>query len=375
MPTIDAYGLLGEPLEGIVSPRIAAGIYIQNNRFGDHSAEEFDGTRSGEDGKTWKETPFRDWYQAGNDATPDDFSHPFSSQYAQEAAGAAGSSCVRMATNDATATIHVQNHDVYAATLHSGMIEFGRFFTGHEAKPLTIAFTMRASSNTTKGEIKVALGCYNESYAYLGEELFDSADLPEDPEDLETWQRQFMHTFSAIPTGTHYIVVHIGLKAATGGIYNYLDVGSVSLMTNPFNPDRYDTSTPEHFVDFDPVRMAANPGFGMMAPGTRDQRMMTGRLHRQNVAPEGPKWKVDTSWYREDAATTRALLAAWEASTHGLGVPVPHPVPLCIDFGMGGPLPFFGYYHVVGDLSSSFSRHWTVGSSGGYDMGLSFEEI
>lgn len=367
---MDAWGGLQFPLSASVSPRYALGIPLPNPKFRDYSSAEFSGTKVGADGKTWNEARWRSWYYTGS--IPN---HGYGTTGRWNPAGFLGSSHLYMATAGTSTTVDLDDHVLLSQTLYSELLPFSALYPSHYLKAITLAATIAGTAALAPGtDVRAMLACYSAAYAYLGSVEFNLAATWSALGGTLQWKRQVAHTAAAMDSATAYVQLHLGLKSPSGT--SQLSVAEFSLMLNATDGKQYDAGDVEYFVDVGPVRMAGLPGLGLQSPGVRDGRTMVGALQRATVSPEGFKLRCTTSWYRESAATTQKLLTAWQASQEGLGPSVPGPVPLCIDFGLGGTLPFFGYWHASGSsLDAPFNANWNVGAGGGYDMSLAWEEV
>jgi len=367
---MDAWAGLQFPLSASVTPRYALGIPLPNPKFRDYSSAEFSGTVVGPDGKTWNQARFRSWYYNG--AIPN---HGYGVTGRWNPAGFLSASHLYMATAGNSTTVDLDDHVFLSQTLHSEMLPFSALYPSHYLKAITLAATISGTAALTPGtDVRAALACYSSAFAYLGMVEFNLASTWTALGGTQQWRRQVAHTAAAMDSNTAYVQLHIGLKSPSGT--SHVGIAELSLMLNATDGLQYDDVGVVYFVDVAPVRMAALPSLGMQSPGVRDGRSMVGAMQRMNVSPEGFKLRCTTSWYRENPTTTQKLLTAWQASQEGLGASIPGPVPICIDFGLGGLLPFFGYWHASGSsLDTPFNANWGIGSAGGYDMSLAWEEV
>lgn len=360
---------LAETLSAVDACRFAAGIHIPNWDLRDWNAVLFTRTNyPGEDGKTWKQAGFRSWYYYGSSA---------GYSLNQGTAGVVvpktrwSNNAMRMAALASTTAIDIQNHAALANCTFSELLPFSRFFPSHYGKPITLALTFRSNSPGSPtwvyGSHLVAyLGCFDANFNWL-----DSEELVfEDDAALivpTIWQTALAHTATALPSGTAYIQLHIGIRG-DGADTHVFEMDGAALMLNPTVVDAAGGASPEFFIDLDTVFLEITPALSRQAGAVSDHRMLDGHLYRNNTMKGGPFPTLSLQWWKEDAATLQKLYLAWLLSTQGLGGSVPEAVPICVDAGVG-ILPSFGYWHATGPFQGNFNAYWTA-AGGGYDIGL-----
>jgi hypothetical protein len=170
-------------------------------------------------------------------------------------------------------------------------------------------------------------------------------------------------------------MVHIGLSAPVGTTDAVaLEMSEVSLMLNPMNSDLATDGSPELFVDLDTVRIHQPPSSSWGSVGVRDVAMLDGDTRRFQTSKAGTKLRIGTTWYREDPEIFQALFAAWSLGSVGLGINIPEPVPVCIDFGVGN-FPFFGYYWPEGSsFDGRLTDRWSFDGNH-FDASIRWKEV
>jgi hypothetical protein len=364
--TVNAFEGMLNPLSTIDGVRIACGIPIPNYNLRDVNAAIYGNSITGPDDETWQGSIFRGIYYS-SDGAPNTGYGDYTR--AKKSSGGYDGNCLYLsstAAGPATETISI-DHRVLDHSIFTEMIDFTSLYGAHTDKPLTFACALDSpgSGMTLGTNFRVYIAQYNSAYGHLqnNEITFEAITLG------SYWNRVVGHTTAALDSTTKYVQIHIGIENTSFG----LDM--MSLMVNPFNNHRAIDGSPEHWLDFDAVHMLNIPSVRASALGMKEMRMLDGSLYRTKMTADSFKLRVGTHWRRENVNTHRSIYAAWLASTCGLGAYVPRPTTLCIDFGIGGMLPFFSYYHAAGaTFDGSFNENWTVGSEG-YDNGIVFEEV
>lgn len=370
-PTIGGFQApLNQP-SAVSGVRFAAGIYIPNRFFRDVNSALYLRAFSGEDGLTWSGSKFRDWHYYGS--VPNDAYGSYTG--ARRPWGFSDFSTLYLSTttDNHTAPDFATNHRVLAATVHSGMLKFSPPFRAHYSKPITVAFVGRKFTNGVLGtDIKAYLAAYSSDYNLVATE---EIDLSGATMTASAFERVYGSTTAALPSSTAYVMLHVGVSSPSGTSDAVgIELHEVSLMLNPFNTSIATDPTPELFVDLDTVRIYQPPQSSWEAPGVNDIVMLDGDVRRFQTLKCGAKLRVGTSWYREDPEIFQALFAAWHLGSIGLGIHVPEPVPVCIDFGVGN-FPFFGYYWPEGStFEARPNENWSfVGNE--FDVSVGWREV
>lgn len=376
-----------------ISPlKYAAGIYIPNYHFRDwNTSLYYDTSFAGEDGNTWRQLGFRDWFtpQGGNG-----YGNAYGTAGMKVPKGYYDGAALWMTTSVTTGTAEdIENaNQVLHTSVFSRQLPFYYYYNSHYYKPITLALTINPTSSgwtpTWGVDCRAYLACYNSAHEFCSEANgdWDSGvePLATNPIEFEFdengntiadgWQQRLAHTGSseAMCIATRYVQVYLGIKG-NGSNSLGLELDMASLMINPTNADTVATVSPDYFVDLDDIYLESPPGMDYDALGVSECRMADGRLNRVAAAKGGFAAKAHLGWWSEDGETKQKLMMAWLLSTGGLGIHVPEAVPICVDAGVG-QLPRLGYYHVMGSLGAPFTPDWSVGNQG-YDMGFSIVEV
>lgn len=390
MSTIRPYQAVPASVAAVTALRGAAGIYIPNHNFRDWNRSlYYDLAVDGEDGNDWDQGGFRGWYVPDGGQV---YNNAYGTTGKVSATGYYDATSLYLSALAATSGEDIENtNTVLASTIFTGHLPFYRFFQSHHLKPITLAMVVDFSGLSgwspawgDTGQVTAYLACYNEDHEFCSEvngdwdsgvETYAANPIElvfdEDGEALtDGWQHRLAHSKAdtAMCAATRYVQLYLGIRG--DGVHTLgMSLARVSLMLNPSNADAVTDADPDYFLDLSSVYLSAPPAMNYGQLALQDVRMADGRLLRVNAQKGGPVERADLAWYSEAGATKQKLLTLWTLSTQGLGAYVPEPVPLCLDAGMG-QLPWFGYYHAVGDFAAGFNPYWTPGNQG-YDVGFS----
>lgn len=367
-------GILQQPaaVDGL---RAAAGIYVPNHAWRDANAALYTGTVEGQDGLTWNLSKFARWYYYGN-AINDSYG---SYTTAKAARGAFDALSAYMATTATTTGESIStNHRVLAQTIYSDPVDFASRYQAHSAKPITLALTVRVPTDVTIGtDLKAYLACYSSAGTHLSsvELVFDDAGTTG---DSPSWSRLLATTAAALHATTDTVQLHIGLKSPDGANTG-IDLADCALMLNPATTDRAVDGSPELFIDLGSAIIGRTPAMSWQNIGGGEGRMLDGHLVRTATASDSLKFAIKAAWSGKsgvaiDDTVYQQLVTVWNLSRRGLGLYVPEPVEVCIDFGLG-QAPFFSYYHVAEiAFNGTFHPFWELNRQL-YQVAMTFVEV
>lgn len=387
-----------KPFQQIVNPpasidmmRAAAGLMIPNHRFAESNSVLYTGSFVGDDGATWNRARFRDWFYYGNS-----LNNAYGTPGIASAFGSMGSLAAYMSTTAATTGESVStNHRVLAQTMHTGYIPYARYLWSRFDGPINLAVELSGLSTsgvlTVGTHLKAFIGCYDSAGAFIAPGTHSPDGGPTtyteaNPCELvfntspnlssNTFSRLVGHTQDVIPDNTHYIVLFIGINRGSGSA-GAVNVGHVSLSHNPAMSNLvYNEGGDEAdaWIDMEDVTIKRGAGMGWTAKGAHELHFLDGSSRRIALLRDQLRAQVGVRFHKVDADSYRKLLTLWHINTQGLGVIVPEPMPLVIDFGLG-QLPHFGYYSVAsGTFSGGFNPNWTLANQG-FDIGMQLREI
>jgi len=372
MSVIPARGFLWDSLSlsDIDGLRYCAGIPIPNYHFNEVNSNIWAGSKEMEDGETVSLSRFHHWYYNG--FLPG--SSWGSNSGAKVGSGIFDTTSLYFKATGTSATLDPANHAMLDACIFTEFIDFYHLFRAHYAKALTLHIAMKhgAGSAAYGTTFRCFVAQYDSTYSYIAYDEFIFQSVPA----VGAWGMVEAKTITQMSANTRYIQLYICLDQAATGVDQPADINRVSLGVNPLNDDEADGSDPELYVDLQGYLMAGLPTSPLSAPGVHDLRMGDGSSERVS-SMAGMKARVATSWYREDVDVTRAMQLLWGLGTTSpaFGEYVPHPVPILIDFGLGGPAPRWSYYRPKGStFQVGYNPNWLIGSEG-YDFGMEFEEV
>ncbi|MBM4117827.1 hypothetical protein FJ251_08800 [bacterium] len=372
------WGLLVPPA-AITTLRAAAGIHIPNHAFRDANPALYAGTKVGRDGLVWNLSKYRGWYYVGYNPSDNYGNYPG----AKVPAGWLGGSSCYIATAAMTTGQSIStDHKVLASTIFTEQLPFSRFFAAHYDKALSLALPAVVPTDCTIGtNLKAWFSCYNAAGAFIPPTTHNGLTEGNPIELVFTnagtlgtgsWQRLLAHSAVVMPDDTAYVQLHLGVNSPDGVNTGFI-FGDAALMLNPTD-GTIAQAGPVYFVDITPQTIRAVPAMQWEAANVVDRRMLDGRLARSVLTKDALKHRFQAHFTKIGPDPYRQLLALWSLSTQGLGLHVPEPVPICVDFGLG-QAPFFGYYHVAEAVyPGTFHPHWTL-AGGGYDLTLGFVEV
>lgn len=363
----------------IDSLRAAAGIWIPNHGFRHANANIYTGSKTGDDGLTWYQSKYRGWFYVGYD--PSDNRGNYLG--AANPYGYLDGVSVYLSTSGTTTGQSIStDHQVLDITIFTDYLPFGRFYTGHYDKPLTLALVARFPTDVVIGtDVKAYVAAYDSDGAFITAGTH-SGFTEANPSELvfadageygtNAWAQYLATTEEVLPDNTAFVILHLGFKSPDAASTAFI-LGDVSLMVNPTNNDTAETVDPELFVDLDPVTLRVGSAMAWEALGTSERIMLDGHRRRSSAIRDNLKARFNAVFTKTSDTAYQQLLALWALGVKGLGLYVPEPVPLCIDFGLG-QLPFFGYYNIVrASFDGTFHPHWTLAGQG-YDIALQLEE-